>query len=63
MKLNIVLDLDATLICTHPELGEIDEDDKVQQENPKHKYDKLKKMSFVASPFLREAGMIIEDKE
>src|SRR5574344_2527677 len=27
------------------------------------KYDKLKKMSFVASPFLREAGMIIEDKE
>jgi DNA helicase-2/ATP-dependent DNA helicase PcrA len=27
------------------------------------KYDKLKKISFVASPFLREAGMIIEDKE
>ena len=27
------------------------------------KYDKLKKMSFFASPFLREAGMIIEDKE
>ena len=27
------------------------------------KYDKLKKTSFVASPFLREAGMIIEDKE
>ena len=25
--------------------------------------DKLKKTSFVASPFLREAGMIIEDKE
>ena len=35
---------------------------KFEQEN-KEKYDKLKKMSFVASPFLREAGMIIEDKE
>ncbi|RXJ83531.1 ATP-dependent helicase [Arcobacter cloacae] len=27
------------------------------------KYDKIKKMTFVASPFLKEAGMIIKDSE
>jgi len=27
------------------------------------KYDKIKKMTFVASPFLKEAGMIIKDAD
>jgi DNA helicase-2/ATP-dependent DNA helicase PcrA len=27
------------------------------------KFDKMKKMTFVASPFLREAGLIIKDEE
>jgi hypothetical protein len=39
MRLNVVLDLDLTLICTHPAVD--DDEDNEKREDPKKKYDKL----------------------
>jgi hypothetical protein len=52
MRLNIVLDLDLTLLCTHPDKD--DEEDNKKKEDPKDKYKRLNLFSKKENRVLRD---------